>query len=72
MSKKDKGNQRPEKPVKVITDSGIKQGWTVVDLRRHVDTKLKTISVALSADKERYLKLLLRINHLLEEEYVQN
>lgn len=61
-----------EKPVKVITDSGIKQGWTVVDLRRHVDTKLKTISVALSADKERYLKLLLRINHLLEEEYVQN
>lgn len=51
-------------PVHVVTDNGITQGWTVVDLRRRKDEKLHQVNVALSIDKTGYLRLMQQINGL--------
>lgn len=56
--------QCQEVPVKVITDTGMTQGWTVADLRRKRNNDSPMISVAMRADKELFLKELLSINKL--------
>ena len=53
-----------EAPVKVITDTGMTQGWTVADFRRRKDQGNPMISVAMKANKELFKNELLTINKL--------
>lgn len=53
-----------EVPVKVISDTGITQGWTIADFRRRGDMGNPMISVAMKADKDLFLNEFLLINKL--------